>query len=276
MIDLHTHTNISDGTLSPTELIRLAKDIGLAAIAITDHDSIEGLDEADQEAQKLGVRLIKGIEFDVSYKGLRIHILGLNIDHTNNRFLQIYNEYRKGKEEAIEYNLKELAKAGLHIQKEALISCKVGRYMDRMTIAKYLVHQTIVSSMPEAWINYIDDIPMHEQDLIPVDQAIHAIHLAGGKAFLAHFHLPIGLGTLSEEEALITLNELKAFGLDGMEYYYPSYTTLNQTQCKSLMEAFGFIGCGGTDFHGLNRKHIQLGVGEGDFLVPDEVLQVIQ
>lgn len=277
MIDLHAHTTISDGTFTPTELIRLAKEMNLNAIALTDHDNIEGHDEASMEADRLGVNLIKGIEFDVIYKNeYRMHILGLSIDGTNEEFLDIYTEYRKGKETIVPYVLEKLSELGVDITIKDLEPYKSGGYLDRQAIAKYLVDMGFTPLMKFSWINYLDKIPMIEGELIKVEDALKAIKLAGGKSFMAHYHLNLGLNRFSDEEKPNVLADLKAFGLNGMEYYYPTFTSEQQAQCKRWVDEFEFDICGGSDFHGLNRINIQLGIGEGDFKVPDSVLDYIK
>lgn len=276
MIDLHAHTTISDGTYTPTELIRLAKEMNLNAIAITDHDNIEGHEEASLEAEKLGVNLVKGIEFDVIYKNeYRMHILGLNIDGMNEEFLKIYTKYRQGKEAQVPYVLEKLSELGVDISIKDIKPYMSGGYLDRQAIAKYLVDMGFTPLMKFSWINYLDKIPMIEGELIHVEDAIKAIRLAGGKSFMAHYHLNLGLNRFSDEEKLDVLGEFKAFGLNGMEYYYPTFTLEQQAQCKHWVDKFNFDICGGSDFHGLNRINIQLGIGEGEFCVPDSVLDYI-
>jgi len=274
MIDLHAHTTISDGSFSPRELILLAKKLHLSAVAITDHDSIEGHGQAQEAADQVGVKLIKGIEFDAVYQGkYRMHILGLNIDGTKERFLEIYNHYRQGKEKPLEYLIESLRKMGVELQRQDLLTYQVGDYLDRQAIAKYLVKEGYTDLIKYSWINYLDKIPMTQYDLIEAQMAIEAIHAAGGKAFLAHYHLPLGLGKMTEEKAIETLRALKGYGLDGMEYYYPSFTSQDQDRCGHYIKMFDFDLCGGSDFHGKNRAHIQLGIGDGNFQVPDQVLK---
>jgi len=169
----------------------------------------------------------------------------------------------------------QLKKTGVCICAEDILPYQTGAYLDRQAIAKYLVAKGYTDNMKESWGNYLDRIAFLEGELLDAASALSAIHLAGGKAFLAHFHLPIGLSGTTEIQAKSILHELKKLGLDGMEYYYPSYTGKDKEQCKRFIETFGFLKSGGTDFHGSNRPHIQLGIGEGDFSVPDEILAEI-
>ncbi len=276
MIDLHAHTTISDGTVSPKELIHIAKNAGLSAIAITDHDSIDGHAEAQFEADKLGITLVKGIEFSVSYGNNRlIHILGLGIDPECKGFMEIYSRYRQVRSSKLSHVFSDLRRMGVKIERVDVEPFVIGGYMDRQAIAKYLVVNGYVSIIKNAWVDYLDHITYIPGELITPKDAFDAIHAAGGKAFMAHFHLPIGLKGYSDEEVRRRLEELKGWGMDGMEYYYPSFTNEDTLRCAQYVEEFGFIKSGGTDFHGANRAHIKLGVGEGYFKVPKVLLKNI-
>lgn len=276
MIDLHTHTNISDGTLTPKELIRQAKESGLTAVAITDHDSVAGLVEAQTEADKLGVTLIKGIEFSTAYGENRlIHILGLGIDPQSDGFRQIYTKFRQERSKKIAYVFNQLRSMGVEIDAVVTKAFVSGGYVDRQAVAKCLVALGYTKSVKESWINYLDKVDYIEGELIKPEDAFKAIHAAGGKAFLAHFHLPIGLKGYSDTEARSHLKYLKELGLDGIECYYPSFSEEDQLRCLKYVQDFDFIKSGGSDFHGANRPHIKLGVGEGDFCVPHELLDII-
>ena len=273
MIDLHAHTNISDGTVSPKELMRIAARTGLSAVAVTDHDNISGLDEAQAEADKLGITLVKGIEFSVAYGENRLlHILGLGIDPEDTRFREIYLRYRGLRAARLDHVFDKLQRLGVKLCRKDVEPFVLDGYMDRQAVAKCLVDQGRAPLIKDAWMNYLDHIPYAEGELIQPGEAFEAIHRAGGKSFLAHLHLPIGLKGYSEEEALRRLVELKGAGLDGLEAYYPSYTADDRQRCARFIGELEFLQSGGTDFHGANRAHIKLGTGEGDFHVPDKLL----
>jgi predicted metal-dependent phosphoesterase TrpH len=245
----------------------------LKAVAITDHDSIDGHSEAQCEADRLGVKLVKGIEFSVAYGENRlIHILGLEIDPQCEGFMSIYTQYRQERSERLPHVFQKLRTMGVQIERKDVEPFISGDYMDRQAIAKYMVANSIASSIKYAWVSFLDHIDYIDGELIKPEDAFSAIHAAGGKAFMAHFHLPIGLKGYSDEEARKRLKELKELGLDGMESFYPSFTMDDQFQCARYVAEFGFLISGGTDFHGANREHIKIGVGEGDFEVPDELL----
>ncbi len=276
MIDLHAHTHISDGTASPKDIIRMAKEAGLSAIAITDHDTIDGLAEAQQEANRLAVNFVNGIEFSATFGDNRlIHILGLGLDISNEQFLQIYTQYRKTRANKLSLVFDDMRAMGVHVTTEDVTPFITGEFMDRQALAKYLVAKGYTNSVRESWKKYLDKIDYYEGELIHPQTAFEAIHAAGGKAFLAHYHLKIGLNGYSGAETQTRLQQLKDWGLDGMEAYYPSFSEEDQARCFQIIQDFDFIASGGTDFHGENRPHIQLGIGEGNFHVPDEILEEI-
>ncbi len=276
MIDLHTHTTISDGTFTPKELIQQAKEAGVSAVAITDHDTIAGLDEAQQEADKLGVNLVKGIEFSTEFGENRLlHILGIGIDPESEGFKQIYTQFRKERAEKLTLVFEKLRSLGVTIDREAVGPFISGGFMDRQAIAKYLIAKGYTKNVKESWINFLDKVNYFEGELIKPKDAFDAIHAAGGKAFLAHFHLNIGFKGYSETEIHTFLKQLKEWGLDGMECYYPSFTEEDRTRCLKYIEEFDLLKSGGSDFHGATRAHVKLGVGEGDLNVPDELLENI-
>ena len=276
MIDLHTHTTISDGTLTPKELILQAKEAGLSAVAITDHDSIDGLNEAQCEADRLNITFVNGIEFSTIFEDNRlIHILGLGIDPLSEGFLQVYTNYRQERSERLNPVFNKLRSMGVVIDKKAVQPFVTGGFMDRQAMARYLVANGYTKSVKDSWINYLDKIAYRKGELITPDVAFNAIHAAGGKAFLAHFHLNIGLKGLSDNQAHTCLRKLKEMGLDGMEYYYPSFSEKDRRRCAGYIKDFDFITSGGSDFHGANRAHVKLGIGEGDLNVPDKLLENI-
>lgn len=276
MIDLHVHSTVSDGSFTPTEIIRHAKEIGLKAVALTDHDSIEGHEEAAKEADKLGMIFVKGIEFSATYSDSRqFHILGLGIEPECEGFMKPYLKYRQSRDAKVEYVFEQLRLMGVTIDRKSIEPYTAGAYMDRQAMAKYLVAKGYAPIMKRAWMDYLDKIPSKEGEVSDPKSSIDMIHAAGGKAFLAHLHIPIGMEGYSYEETRSYLQWLKDLGLDGLECYYPTYTKEEKDMCEAFAEEFNFLKSGGSDFHGSNRAHIALGTGEGDLSVPDELLEHI-
>ena len=276
MIDLHVHSRISDGSDRPRDIIRKATALGLEAVALTDHDSIDGLEEASLEAHRLGMTFIKGMELSTSYgEGRLIHILGLNLDTSNGRFLRLYNDYRLAREESIHNVFNRLRARGIPIHKDVVAPYVTGGRFDRQAVAKYLVANKYVPTITKAWMDYLDRIPYGYGELIQPTTAFEMIHAAGGKAFLAHYTKPIGLAGYTMEEKMARLEELQTMGLDGIEFHYPTFTQEDTEMAEGFVERFGFLKSGGSDYHGSNRQGIELGIGNGSVNAPYTLLEGI-
>jgi len=272
MIDLHVHSYVSDGTDSPSEIIKIANEKQIKAVALTDHDSIEGILEAEKEALKLKVNFLKGIEISVSFKnGRLLHIIGLGIDTENKYFLKAYNNMKKAREEGMENLLKILEKRGILINIKSLREYAVGKYLDRQAIPKYFVENRISSTVPKVWKEYLDPIPYGEGELLEVEETLDIIRKSGGISVLAHYHKNIGLKGYSTAEVEENIKYLVDLGLQGIEEYYPSYSRRDREYIHYIIDKYGLIPSGGTDFHGKNRPEVTLGGGENNFFIPDSV-----
>ncbi len=277
MIDLHVHSFVSDGYNSPKEIIKMAHEKDIKAIALTDHDSIEGLHEAKEEAEKYNINFLKGIEMSVSYgEGRLLHILGIGINIKNEFFIEQYIKMRKAREKGTSDILEILKKKNVHIKIEDLKRYAVGQYLDRHAITKYFVDNNICSTVPKVWQNYLDPIPYGEGELFQIEQAIHTIKKSGGLSFLAHYNKRIGFAGYNKDEIEKQIKYLVSLGLDGIERYYPSFRKDDEEFVQYLLNKYKLIPSGGTDFHGIYRKEIGLGTGEGNFFVPDDVYEDIK
>jgi len=276
MIDLHVHSYVSDGTNTPSEIIKMAYDKNIKAVALTDHDSIEGLKEAELKAQKYNVNFLNGIEVSTPYgEGRLLHILGIGIDTNNEYFLKAYKKMRIAREEGLERILGILKEQDISIKIEELRKYAVGQYIDRQAITKCLVERRVCSSVPEVWRRYLDPIPYGPGELIEVDEALDIIKKSGGLSFLAHFHKKIGFEGYSKEETEQHIKYLVSLGLDGIERYYPAYNDEHIEYVDYLMNKYNLIPSGGTDFHGSNRLEVSLGEAENNFFVPDNIYENI-
>lgn len=278
LIDLHTHSYISDGSDSPTEVIKAAKKNKLKAIALTDHDSIAGLKEAKVAAKNNNIELINGIEISSLYKAGRIlHILGLNINLDNDYFLTAYNKMKKAREKGIPKILEYIKNTtGLSIDINDLHKVKYDEYLSRYDIYRYIIENNICTEPQKVWDVYLDPIPYGKDELIPVDEAIKMIHEAGGKAYLAHFNKRIGLGGLSFEDIEDNIKYLVSLGLDGIERYYPSYIDDDRKLLDYLVWKYQLYSSGGTDYHGTNRGNIEIGFGEGNLKIPYSLIDSLK
>lgn len=275
MIDLHVHSYVSDGSNTPSEIIRMAYDKRLKAIALTDHDTVEGIREAELEAEKYNLTFIKGIEISVTYgEGRLLHILGLGIDPNNEHFLKAYKKMKNAREEGMDRILEILKqKHNISIDIEELRKFAIGKYLDRQAIPKYFLAKKLWNTVPGVWHNYLDPIPYGKGELMEIDETIDIIKKSGGRSFLAHYPKKIGLEGYTKAEMEEHIKYLASLGLDGIERYYPSFTTENIEYADYLIDKFNLIPSGGTDFHGANRPEVSLGQAENNFFIPDSVYE---
>lgn len=274
MIDLHVHSNHSDGTLSPAQLVSYAVEKGLTAFALTDHDTVSGIDEALLAAASLPVTVLPGIEFSTCYEEKDIHVLGLLIDYKTPVFLSALADFIASRERRNEKMCAKLREyTGVDLTYEKLQSAFPGAVITRAHYARYLLEQGIVKSMPEAFDRYIGDrapcfIP--REKVTPM-QAVSLIKECGGVAVLAH--PPLYRMSDARLDALVT--RLTDCGLDGIEAIYSTYTAGEEAYMRFLAKKFSLIITGGSDFHGSNKPDIDLGCGKGKLQIPDELLHVL-
>lgn len=272
MIDFHVHSTCSDGSYSPTDLVDLAKKSGVSKMALTDHDNIDGLIEAQEAAKRLGVTLINGMELSVSYgKNRLVHILALGLDILAPDFIELYDAYRDGQAKQVPYVIEQLSRQGIKVETESLSRYVTGGKANRQALAKWLFAGGYAPTMARAWIDILDKIPYKVGELIGAEDAFKLIKAGGALSFLAHFHKPIGLKGYSLDEKIYHLEKLIEMGLDGLERYYPSFTESQEKELDAYIERYGLLASGGSDFHGKNRPDIKLGTGDGNLKVSNSV-----
>ena len=259
IIDLHVHSTESDGTLTPKDLVAEAKKAGLAAFALTDHDTCQGVCKAMPLAASAGIELIPGIELSTDYHGKEVHIVGLYIDIENEQLLKKTAEYRKCRSERNALMVEALRKEGLSITMEELVAENPDCVITRANIARFLYEHGQIKSVREAFDRYIGDHCKCYVGRLKVasTDAVRLIKEAGGTAILAH---PLLYG-LSNTNLQKMIDELKPAGLDGLEAIYSTYTTGEEQQMKRLARENGLLISGGSDFHGSNKPDIALGKG---------------
>lgn len=273
-IDLHVHSNHSDGTCTTKELVDLAIYKNLKAIALTDHDTTEGLEEIMEYAKDKNIEIIPGIELSTEYFGKDIHILGLYINPYNSKFQQHLIAFQEARVNRNRKLCANLAKEGIDITYEDLCKRFEGAVMTRAHYARYLYEKGYVKSMKEAFERYVGD---HCKAFVPREkispaQAVSLILEAGGIPVLAH---PI-LYRLSDSNLDKLVAELKETGLMGIEAVYSTYAPSEERYVKRLAAKYDLLLTGGSDFHGTNKKDIDLGNGRGHLFVPEELLDKIK
>ncbi len=274
MIDLHVHSDHSDGTLSPEELVALAIKTGLSAFALTDHDTVSGIRAAKDAAASSGsgLTVISGTEISAAYKKKDIHILGLFIDETNPILLDALENAVNARDLRNEQMAERFRSLGIPLTLDELRLTNPDTVITRAHFANYLIKHGHVKTSEEAFRRYLgyDGPCFVPREYMQPEQAISLILQAGGIPVLAHpllYKLPP-----AELEAL--LKRLTDAGLKGLEVYYSSNTGYDEQICYSLANRHGLIMTGGTDFHGQNKPNLFLGFGRNNNLnIPDSVLE---
>lgn len=276
-IDLHIHSTASDGTFSPTEIInealKLSGKENPVVLALTDHDTVSGIEEFQKVAFKHKKQLttISGVEISTNYHGVEIHLLGYNINPLNKSLLNnltIYRESRDGRNAKI---IEKLQEQGFKVSTDEIHLDKPGETIGRPHIAKLLMKKKYVSSIQEAFDKYLAEGRIcYVERIMPTPQeAINLIKNSGGIPVLAHLMLYKKLDAAQKE---VLVHELKEYGLVGIETYYNTYTPVEQEYVSSLAKQWGLLKTGGTDFHGKNKPNISLFKGQGEMEIPESIL----
>ena len=272
MIDLHTHSTRSDGTLTPTELLEKAAQISLSAIALTDHDTLDGLEEAAVAAEERKIRFIPGIELEIEHHPGEFHLLGLNIykwkDSPLENNLQTLRHHRNDRNTQMVHLLQ---KDGIPITEEELRNKAGGRIIARPHFARLLVEKKVAKSMRHAFDQFLG---VNQKYYIPkkvmaLEDAIRLIKAAGGHPVIAHpMSLYLSWGKLPEH-----LEYWREMGIEGLEAWHSGVNKNQGKRLQDLAEKMGFFVTGGSDYHGENRKDRKLGQGGGGKSIPDELLE---
>lgn len=269
-IDLHTHSTASDGTLSPRELVRAAADAGLSALALTDHDTVDGLPEALAAGEEFGVEVIPGCELSCESDAGWMHIVGLWLPEHPSGLVEAFKwvlEGRKNRNHDIVAKLNEL---GIDVTYEEIAEL-AGGVIGRPHFARILHQKGVVETVQEAFDVYLGTggkayIP--KRKLSP-ERALGLLKAEGATAVLAHpFMLEM---TVDQLEA--KLRELMDHGLDGIEVFYTEHTPEQVEKYGRLAEKLGLLVSGGSDFHGEVKPHISLGRGRGELDIPYELVE---
>lgn len=273
--DLHTHSIFSDGTLTPTQLIDLAEELGLGAVALTDHNTVLGLPEFLQAAEGKQVEAVPGVEFSVDYGTQELHILALYIQPAYyDQAMAIADQIQENKRKSNIELVEALNKAGYAISYEKIKASMPAGEPNRALIARELVRCGYVSSNQEAFATLLSSKHgyYHPPKRIDVFELISFVRSAGAVAVWAHPFLHLK----QEEQIRQFLPRAVAAGLQGMEVRYSLYTPEQTRLAEALAKEYGLLPSGGSDFHGENKPLIHLGTGNGDLKVPLEFCEAMK
>lgn len=271
-IDLHTHSNYSDGTCTPAELIARAVEKGLVAVALTDHDTVAGIDDAINSAkeQAAPLKLIPGTELSAAYKEKDIHMVGLFVNHHNTALKKATEIIIKRRDDRNLEMAANLRKADIPITVEAMIVKNPNTVVTRAHFARFLVENKIVETAADAFKKYLNpDTPYYvPRKYIEPEEGIELIRNAGGVPILAH---PLHY-KLKESELEKLVKRLALAGLMGIEVLYSNHSVADEAYIKKLALKYNLLSSGGSDFHGSNKPAIDIGVGRGNLAVPYDYL----
>lgn len=263
-VDLHTHTTASDGSCSPQELVALAGEKGVVALAVTDHDTIDGVEEALDAGGRYGIEVIPGIEISTLYTG-EMHLLGYYMDLERGCLHESLNRLKEYRQERNDKILSSLQELGMDISYEEVWKAAGGGIIGRPHFAKVIAEKGYADSIGDAFNRFlIPGRPAYfpKEKLTP-REGIGLIRRGGGIPVLAH---PKYLG-LSERAMDDLVLELKGEGLAGIEAIYTSHTQQEVAFFSRLAQKHHLLITGGSDFHGSNKPEIELGSGMGNLFV---------
>ncbi|MCU0726721.1 MAG: PHP domain-containing protein [Planctomycetes bacterium] len=271
MIDLHVHSTASDGMLSPSEVVRAARQAGLSAVALTDHDTTAGLAEALAEAARGGIEVVPGVEISLDFGPGSLHLIGLFVDPLDARLDGLLRRLRTGRRERNLRIAVRLGELGVPVAIDEVAALARGEVVSRPHFARALLRRGHVGSLKEAFDRFLrKNGPAYVERWRPsAAEAIEAVRGAGGAAVLCHPHT-LGLG---EGEPLAEfVAGLVTLGLDALEAHYPDYDRRQREDYAGLAKRCGLLISGGSDFHGPPVSESRLGTGRGGLAIPDGVL----
>ncbi len=262
-VDLHLHTTASDGALTPVELVQAARNRGLECIAVTDHDSTNGIDEAVEEGSRIGVHVIPGIEMSTDIPRAEVHVLGYFLNHRDEEFQRLLTQLRDGRKDRAEKMAAKLGEMGMPLPWDRVLEVAGAGSVGRPHLAQVMVECGYVSSLSEAFTEYIGrNGPAYvERYKLTPAEAVQTLCNVGGLPVIAHPLEVVGIRDL--------LPEMIAAGMVGLECYYYGYSPEAVEGLVALADANNLVPTGGTDFHGLHSE----GIGPrypGDVWVPWE------
>ncbi|MHD0316563.1 PHP domain-containing protein [Fusobacterium sp. THCT1E2] len=256
-VDMHIHTIASDGTFTPEEVVKRAKFLGMKSIAITDHDTVDGLEEGKKIADEVGIEFIQGIEISCNIDNLEVHILGYFLNLNDEKFLAELEELKKARENRNKKVVEKLEKCGIVVDIEKVKDMAPGNIISRVHIANYLVKVGAATSKNDAFEKYLGKtgaayVP---KENFPPERAIKMLHANGAFISIAHPKL------ITQNDGLLEnmISEMGKLGLGGLEAIYSTFTPSEKRKYKKMAKRHSLLVTGGSDFHGANREGIDIG-----------------
>jgi predicted metal-dependent phosphoesterase TrpH len=273
VIDLHTHSTVSDGSDPPERIPELAAANGCRAVALTDHDRLDGLDAAAARAAAVGVELVRGVEISCEHRGT-MHLLVYFLPAGEGPLQDELHRLQQARDDRNRRLADRLAVLGLPVTYEEIMAEAGGKGAGRPHVASILVRKGVVGSIQEAfdvWLAKGRPAYLEKARLAP-DVAVRLAVASGGVPVLAH---PLSLD-LSAESTSAVVAALAGFGLAGVEAWYGRYTPSDREGIAAVAAAHGLVATGGSDYHGRFKPDLQVGVGRGDLHVADGVLEELR
>ncbi len=274
LVDLHVHSNASDGSLTPTEVVHAANEAGLAAIALTDHDTVSGVAEALEASEELDIEVVPGVELSCIYKEKELHILGLFVDHTSDSLTGYLAATKKKRLERNEKMIEAFRADGFDLTMDDLLLGNPKTIITRAHFARALVNKGYVSTTDQAFKKYLnpDCKYYRKREVITPEDAIRAIRNAGGFPVLAH-PCQYKLGWTETDHLAEYLHSI---GLLGLECFHSSNNQHESGKLRAIAMRYDLALTGGSDFHGAAKPDIQLGIGRGGLKVSAAYLDTIK
>lgn len=273
-VDLHVHSNASDGTFSPSQVVELAKNAGLDAFALTDHDTTAGVPEALEKGRDLNIEVIPGIEVSSSFDGTEIHILGLFVNSDDPVLAAMLEKMRISRDRRNEKMLENLAADGISFTKEEICGDNPDTIITRAHIAHALVAKGICSGMDQAFKKYLQYGGRYcpQKEHLSPEEVVKTLISNGAFVALAH-PFQYKFGDKKTEELIAHMADL---GMKGLEVYHSSNNKLESMKLQEMAVRHHLLPTGGSDFHGRNKPDISIGTGRGGLRVSSLLLEDIK
>jgi predicted metal-dependent phosphoesterase TrpH len=273
-VDLHLHSACSDGSLTPTEIVHTAANIGLTGIALTDHDTLQGLPEAVTAAADRGIRFIGGTELSVLWKDQSMHMLVYFLKPEPGPLQDRMEELRVWRQQRNHHIATRLQELGLEVSMEEVTDEAGGGVIGRPHFAGVLIKKGYVASVPEAFDRYLASgrSAYVSRKRLSAAEAIELSRQSGAVPVIAHPHTL----NLRAEEFATGFADLVSQGLGGIEAHYGEYTPTMRSRIAAICSDLGIVATGGSDYHGRYKPHLEIGTGKGDLRVPDDVVNQLE